>query len=324
MKNLGKFILGTFVQLASIALVFLTLMKIDIRGSAALTILVIGLILLVIIFIYFIPDRYIKYGVAFGRFSTSLFFIYGTWTAYEESNRLDTTPQSLESKATSLWTEINTLNSITTDSLAVHVTADTINEGEKVIGGEVKSFQIDLKEFKIITTKEWNKSLTKSKFEILNDTIFILHLQGGDIIKKRLEPTENGIDSTVYLGYLPQQGLFIFVENVSELGPDYSSINAVTGQIINGIPLYRYKSDNLYGSVLFRHELGQLEIPVKIWEKVNNDYKIVYEDEITLTKNYRDYNRFIISNIKWDKQDFKFKLYLDKDSIELKLRVLGI
>jgi hypothetical protein len=242
----------------------------------------------------------------------------------DSTNKAVTKSEYIEKKKISLWSEIHSLNSITTDSFAIHVTADTIRDVDKSVSGKVNSFHIDLDGLKIMRAKEWNKSVSKSKFEVVNDTIFILNLKDKNIIRKKLKPTKNGVDSVSYLGYLSQLSLFIFVENVAEYGPDYSAIDAASGQIINGIPLYTSQYDNLFGSVLFRHYLGQLEVPVKIWQKEDKIYRTIYEDEIVLTSNYNEYDRFMISDVRWDKKDFKFKLHIDSDSIELRLRVIGI
>ncbi|GCC53320.1 hypothetical protein SanaruYs_35630 [Chryseotalea sanaruensis] len=303
---------------------FVTLKLLDIKGTTALTILVISLIVLTIIFIYIISDRYVKHGVVCGASLPLLLFVYSSWIIYKKSNSPETKSAFVEKSKINLREEASILNSLTTDSFAIHVTADTIREKHRNDGGEVKSFQIDFSEFKIKKVKELNKSITNPKFEIVNDTLFILYLEVNNIIKKKLKHTRNGSDSSSYLGYLPDKNLLIFAENVSEFGPDYSSIDAITGQVIDGIPLYKSKNHNLYGSVLFRHDLGQLQVPVKIWKKENTRYRIIYENEILLPGYYGEYDRFIISDIKWDKKDFKFKLYVDNDSIELKLRVLGI
>jgi hypothetical protein len=304
--------------------VFVTLMSIDIRGTKAVIILIVSIISFASILTYFIRDLHVKYGILIGTFPPLIFLIYGTWTDYVSTHKKEEESVSVEAIKFDLNTEINSLNSSTTDNFTIQVTSDTIRKGENSSGRRVNSFQLNFNEFNILKLKEWNKSITKSKFEIVNDTTFILYLGTGNIIKKRLIPSKNGVDSVSYLGYLPQQGLFIFAENVSERGPDYTSIDAATGQVIDGIPLYISDRRDLYGSVLFRHYLGQLEVPVKIWRRENKHYQLIYQDEIELSGQYYNYSKFIISDAKWDKQDFKFNLHVDLDSIKLRLRVLGL
>lgn len=298
-------------------------MSFDIRGTTAGVTLTASLLVSATLFIVLFKNPLLKYGIILGAIIPFLFLAYGFWTKYDHDKERASEPVVTRSQMQSFSTQIAGLESYVTDSFAINVTFDTIVENTISITEPLNSFIIELNYFEIDRTKQNVKVPAKSKFEIINDTLFVLYLESNKVIKKKLEPSTNGFDSISYLGYLPKSGLFVFVDNMSEFGPDYSSIDALTGQIIHGLPLYEARSESLYGCVSFCNDIGQLKIPVKLWHKENKKYRLIYEDEIELS-NYRNYDRFSISNIGWNNNDFSFNLKVDNDSVKVRLRVLGM
>lgn len=322
MKKVGQFLLGISIELAFIGLVFILLMSADIRGATAGITITASLIISATLFTVLFKRPLLQYGIILGTIIPFLFLVYGFWTKYDHDKESTSEPMMAGSQAGSFSKQIASLESYVTDNFAISVTFDTIQENTISITGPINSFIIDLNDFEIDRKKQNVKVAAKSKFEIINDTLFVLYLEPNKVIKKKLEPSTNGFDSISYLGYLPKAGLFVFVDNVSEFGPDYSSIDALTGQIIHGLPLFEAGAEGLYGSVSFCHDIGQLKVPVRLWHKENKEYRLIYEDEIELSS-YRNYNRFSISNIGWNKKDFSFNLKVDHDSVKVRLRVLG-
>jgi hypothetical protein len=325
-KRIGLFVFGLILTLllASTMLYLLKLLKLKSVFAVGTLIALIALqILCSYLLVWFLKNRFVKYGIFFGSIFPLVFFAIGLWMQIDFTPPKQISsekPSSQQEVSKNLNERINQSNlGILSDTLAISVTSLSEKWSDRNVTS-VNSLLVDFSPFKIQSSREWRETNSKSRFEIVHDTLFILHLSESRQVTQRLK-IPDGPDSISYVGYLPLHKMFVFVENVGEFGPDYFSIDARTGQRLYGVPLYDNVKNNLFGNAYFRHDIGDVEVVFQLWKKSNDNFCPLLHKAILINKTLEE-NNFEIRNIHWKDYDFLFDLRIDNDTASIKARVL--
>lgn len=205
--------------------------------------------------------------------------------------------------------------------IAFSIKKEVVQKESNVI---VNSLNINFSDFHILKIPN-PKDVQNCEFLYNDDKFVKVLLKNKEEIYKELQPS-NGSDSIVFLGYLPKQSLFVFAQGISEYGINYSSISSITGQEIDGIPLFKSPFENYYCFIHFNHFVGDIDLIIDYWLLDKNSiYKKIFIETIPLNiyKGKDNNLPFSISNITWDKSKFSFQLCYH-DSLSFKDEAITI
>lgn len=327
MRKIGQFILGAAPPLlwAATELYLIKTLKIRATFSVVGLLALIALqILLSWLFFRVLRNRSARYGVFFGNILPLAFFGISLWLKIDFTPNVHFSNNRQSSSASNvppiqLSERITQANlGVLSDTLAISVTSYKGDKLAKGDGQRINSLVIDFSNFQIQPNKEWRETSSKFNFEIINDSLFTLYLPNEKVIQKL--NVANKTDSVSYIGYLPRHRMFVFIENVSEMGPDYFAIDAISGQRLNGVPLYSNSKGDLFANVSFQHFIGDVDAILQVWKKSEGNYILLMEKGISTNK-FLDSTGFEVSHSHWDKNDFFFAINIDGDIATVKVHV---
>lgn len=208
-----------------------------------------------------------------------------------------------------LYERLNSINFVgILDNLGIYFKADKI-EDSLSSSDEINSLNIDFSNLKLYKTKS-------TGFVIINDTLLSFVARNGKKIEIPLEPPTNKRDSTIHLGFLKEDNIFIIARGVSEGGVRYESYSIIDGSKIQGIPLWFNENKRYYAFVQFYQLIGSLDLIINIWEKIKDgNFISMYRKIILLADSYKSKNDlgYSISKFKWRDNTFSFVLKEFKD-----------
>jgi hypothetical protein len=326
MKKAFKLVFGLCMPIVLAILLMVLFRLAGIYTITAVVALFIAQVVVCALLFFFLKDKLQKWGVVCASIPVILFFAIGIYSKLEQSNAV--APTSKKIVIPSGISDLGLVEYIRASSAdlteeygdsTVFLTADFIDAPKYPNKTLFNTLGLDLERFHLDPSMDWVNAGSSHKFEILNDTLFQLEIPGRNPVTKKLNPLQNIHNSITYLGYLPQHQLFVFKETVNEYGPDYSCIDALTGQILEGVPLYKSKN-GLYANVSFKHIIGDLLANTQVWKKEGEIYELIYNKELDLNTTTENAD-FALSHIEWDNDDFTYYLYLNEEEAAVTVRL---
>lgn len=186
---------------------------------------------------------------------------------------------------------------------------------------EIKSLNIDLSNLKLYKTNS-------SGFVIINDTLFSFVARNVKKVEVYLQPPYK-CDSSLYLGYLREENIFLIVHGRCEFGNEYESYSIIDGSKNFGIPLWFNENKKYYAFVQFYQMVGDLDLIIILWEKLKDGtFLNIYKKVIYLAGSFKSNDNvgYSISKFKWKNDTFSFVLkeYKDDNTVDVAMIEINI
>ena len=321
MRKILHFVLGFSLVLGIFLIYFLTFIKIGkFNLFIVISLIVLQSVISLLLYRKF-KNKQIRIGILFTTIPLILFLCTGLLVeVYDkktkpsqktfniEKSEEDRRYEIMNNEGISLFEKFNELKlGKLSDSIIIAFTLK--NTETKKSKFSINSLKFNLSTFDTVYYPKNSFYSDSTNFKIYKNSILIVTKNNKKIVEK-LKPSD-GSDSIVYLGYMPKEKFFLFAEGISEYGIDYKTINAITGQEIEGIPIFKSYKGEYSVFVYFYHFIGDLKLIIKFWRiNKNNNFQLIHSEDIPLCVYIKNYNNlpYEISNTQWDKNSFNFTL----------------